>query len=175
MITRKLISIIFIASTVIYSSYYVVHNAFLSYTGFCFKENRYLSAEEKLRATVENILTKYPPAIIKKSNKIGWSNSAPEHPVYYKNTDEFFSINQNCCELIKIRNIDEGEPVFMERLTGTVSGYARIDYQVRYIEDGVERSALSQNSFAISNCGIPARKWQPGDYFFEFHPSNLAN
>lgn len=147
----------------------------MSYVGYCFPEMKVLSNEEKIRAVVENVLRKYPPAVIRTPVDGGWSVSSPNKPIYYKDVDEFLTLNPNCCEFTKIRDPEEGGPYFMERLTGTVSGYARIDYQVRYWDGEGTESVLSKNHLAISNCGKPTRKWYPGDYFFGFHPSNLSD
>ena len=147
----------------------------MSYAGYCLREGKVLSDDEKIRTVVMNILKKYPPAVIRTPVAYGWSISSPARPIYYKDIDDFISLNPACCEITKTRDPEEGGPYFMERLTGTVSGYARIDYQVRYWEDGGVKSVLSKNHLPISNCGKPTRKWHPGDYFFEFHPSNLAD
>jgi len=150
-------------------------SAGMRYAGYCFEEQKTLSDNEKIRAVVSNVLKKYPPAVIRTPVDNGWRVSAPDKPIYYKDVDEFLALNPGCCELTETRGPEEGGPYFMERLTGTVSGYARIDYLVRYRENDVVKSVQSKNHLPISNCGKPTRKWYPGDYFFGFHPSNLAD
>lgn len=153
------------------------YQANLTYNGYCRTENKYLTDDEKIKAAVSTILKIYPPAVIRtQDGPHDWTLSAPKHPIYYRDLNEFFSVNSDCCEITKTRNSEEGIPTFMERLTGTVSAYMRINYEVRYVDsDGIQKSIPSSNHIPISNCGKPARKWQPGDYFFEFHPSNFDN
>ncbi|HEX5803715.1 MAG TPA: hypothetical protein VFY24_11875 [Azospira sp.] len=151
-------------------------SAGMSYAGYCFAEQKTLSDNEKIRALVDNVLKKSPPAVALKEIRPGVpSYTVPSDPIRYEDVDEFLALNPGCCELTETRDPEEGGPYFMERLTGTVSGYARIDYLVRYREDGVVKSVPSKNHLPVSNCGKPTRKWYPGDYFFGFHPSNFAD
>ena len=168
------ISVLLVVLAFVASRY--AFKAGMSYAGYCFAEDKTLSDNEKMRAVVKHVLKKYPPAVIRTPvDSLAWSVSSPEEPIHYKDVDDFLTLNPGCCELTEMRSPEEGSGFnFMERLTGTVSGYARIDYRVLYREDGVVKSILSKNHLAISNCGKPARKWQPGDYFFGFHPSNLS-
>lgn len=131
----------------------------MSYAGYCFPEGKVLSDQEKIRAVVRNVLKKYPPAVIRTPIDGGWSLSSPDKPIYYKDVDEFLALNPDCCELTQMRNLEEGVGfTFMERLKGTASSFARINYQVRYREDGAVKSVLSKNHFAISNCGEPQQE-----------------
>lgn len=133
-----------------------VFSAGMRYAGYCFAEQKTLSDNEKIRAVVRNVLKKYPPAVIRTPVDYGWSVSPPDEPIHYKDVDEFLALNPGCCELTQIRNPEEGIGfTFMERVKGTASSFARIDYQVRYREDGAVKSVLSKNHFAISNCGEP--------------------
>lgn len=132
-------------------------SAGMSYAGYCFAEQKTLSDNEKIRAVVSNVLKKYPPAVALKEIRPGVpSYTVPSDPIRYKDVDEFLALNPGCCELTQSRNPEEGVGfTFMERLKGTASSFARIDYQVRYREDGAVKSVISKNHFAISNCGEP--------------------
>lgn len=131
----------------------------MNYAGYCFAEGRVLSDEEKIRAVIKHVLQKYPPAVISTPVGHGWTVSAPLQPIHYKDVDEFLATNPGCCELTQTRSPEEGVGfTFMERLKGTASSFARIDYQVRYWDNGALKSALSKNHFAASNCGEPQQE-----------------
>lgn len=97
----------------------------LNYLGFCFDKKRVLSDDEKIRIVVEEILRSYGAKIVDewiagpklgeghsiKSNKwvfgpgkrLTWEapdsdiKELPAQPIPYRDIDEFFSLNPDCC------------------------------------------------------------------------------
>ncbi len=175
-LTWKLGLIFFLVTLVFIAGIYIAR---LSYTGYCFSEGKYLSDQEKLRLVVVHVLKEYPPRLIVTYSEEDKRNHAGPRPsgkvIAYQDVDEFLLVNTPCCEVTKARKEYENSgPTFMEKLTGTVSSFVGMDYWVRYWGDaGKAKSIKTLGFYPISNCGKPTRKWIPGEYFFEFRPSNL--
>lgn len=147
-----------------------------NYLGYCFAQHRYLSDQEKVASVVVHLLQNYPPAMLRTPVEPGvWHATRPQRPLYYTSVADFLARNPDCCALSLTRKELEGSgPTLMERVTGTVSAFVGTEYKVRYRDDQDSIREIAVTGFqAISNCGKPSRKWYPGDYFFEFHPSNL--
>lgn len=129
----------------------------LNYTGYCFKQGRYLSDEEKIDTAINYILGTYPPAIDyyeKQGNKVvKVGRTRPRTPLYYESKDEFIALNTNCCELTMIARENYGIRL-SSRLFGTVSTFVHVSYLVRYFDkDGSLRKRKIESYVPISNCG----------------------
>lgn len=151
----------------------------MNYAGYCLPAGRILTDDEKIRAAIGYLLKKYPPAAIRTplSEKV-WANSPPEHPIFYKDVDDFLAINPDCCQLTAQRDSTEGHPGLTQRVTGTTIGYIKIEYQVRYQENGIVKSVLYDEYPPISNCGKPVKAiniFNPLHLFLGFNPANLFN
>jgi hypothetical protein len=136
----------------------------LNYSGYCFKENRYLSNEEKINSAVLEVIATYPPVIdheeVYRDEKMGIQKlkrvrKKPEFPIHYKNINEFFELNPDCCQVTS--EARKGYvPSFEERILGAKCGFVRLVYIVRYrSNDDVEKSKKVTDYIAISNCGYP--------------------
>lgn len=148
----------------LFLSIYVARMYFVGAKGECIWAGRVLSDDEKIRAAVHYLLKDYPPAAIRtQTSETSWRNDPPQNPVFYKDLSEFFRLNPDCCTVTKMRNSDEGTPDPIAYVMGTFSGFARINYYVRYLDGGGSpHSALSENSIPISNCGRPTH-FNPAD------------
>jgi hypothetical protein len=131
----------------------------LNYSGFCFREWRYLSDEEKIRSAVGYILTRYPPHFdgyrpyAEPSIARHFTPPRPENPIRYRDAEEFFAVNGNCCE-ITARAREGYRPDFLTRVFGRFSCFVKAKYQVRFVvDDGREMSLPHSTYVAISNCG----------------------
>jgi hypothetical protein len=84
--------------------------------------------------------------------------SAPKNPIYYRDVDEFLSLNPDCCKFIPPAIFREGDGNFalVERLTGEATNLIKVDYQVRYFdEDKTVRSIKATDYLYITSCGKP--------------------
>jgi len=135
----------------------------LSYSGFCFTEWRFLSDEEKIRSAVGYVLIYSNPPQLKgyrpyaKPDPVsGRLTLVPERPIRYRDMDEFFAINENCCT-ITTRARKGYWPGFWSRLRGYFSCFVNVKYQVRFVVDDGRGMSLPHSTYvAISNCG---RAW----------------
>jgi hypothetical protein len=125
----------------------------LSYTGYCFKEERYLSDQEKIDAVITEALMTYPPVLEERDDVGRLTLFRPKNWIPYKDVNEFKRLNPNCCQLTT--RGDEGYKItFSERLFGDVSTLVHIRYLVRYRDDqGSLVEAPIEYSPAVSNCG----------------------
>ena len=135
----------------------------LSYSGYCFKEKRYLSDEEKINLAVQHVVRFYPPNIPYEivvengeQKKIRTGRS-PKNSLPYRDLKEFLELNPNCCRVVMRANFSDGERYiveFWDRLFGRTSCLVEVKYFVRYRDDaGVAHSYPAETFPAISNCG----------------------
>ncbi len=137
----------------------------LNYSGFCFKQFRFLSDKEKIKIAVTDILTGYPKRgyvhdqLNTKNGVPQWNtiNAWPENAIPYRNIDEFFEVNSSCCQVTTnyISIGGDGDTVgCLNRLTGFKSSVIGIRYLLQYREnDGTVQSKLIEIFPGISNCG----------------------
>lgn len=122
----------------------------LSYSGFCFTEFRWLSADDFIDAAIEDVMRGGMHIIETPTG--GYVTFAPkQNEVRYVGRDEFRRLNPNCCKIVP------HDPVwisFRHRLFGRAAKSVLIRYTVNYINEygTVSRmDAVAQR--AISNCG----------------------
>jgi len=148
----------------------------LNYNGYCFKEGRFLSDQEKYRLVVERKIRYGSPFRPVKPIPPGrnfWSDvrgdkvshwiveghDGPVEPIHYRSADEFFALNPNCCEMRGyIISGSEGpfEPSFWDRAFGDCSGgVVRVTSIARFRDQaGIERELLATSEAMLSNCGM---------------------
>ncbi len=128
----------------------------LNYNGFCWKDNDFLSQEEKKVSAVQYILDHYPPVL---GFRVNYGNgersfyARPKEFVRYQSVEEFFSLNPNCC-LVVDKGYKGFEPSLTSRLSGSISSLVKVDFDVHYLGD--KERVLSRKHtmyLAISNCG----------------------
>ena len=130
----------------------------LNYIGFCFKERRFLSDEEKISIAISTTLSIYPPVVLEYGEKDGrvfcTGGYKPANPIYYKNVDEFLLENPDCCRVTE-KMERSGYPIRLQlRLLGSANTFVEVKYKAKYIDaNGIERSQITERYFAISNCG----------------------
>lgn len=137
---------------------------YLNFLGFCFTDKRFLSDQEKTNIVVREVLAAYPrPG--ETVNQVSVVNGvqvwtrvkvSPENLIPYRDINEFFSQNPDCCKVTKVYHDGEGLVAldFVDRICGRVSDFVEVKYFVRYRdEQGVERKKSIRTFPAISNCG----------------------
>jgi len=131
----------------------------MNYAGYCHKEGRFLSDEEKIHSAIRYVLAGYPPSIsnveviVNDAFQRGPSWAKPKNTIKYKDVDEFQEINPNCCKLSMV--IAEGvRSSFIDRIAGYFSTFVIVRYKVRYFDDNnVEKHNDGGQAVAIKNCG----------------------
>lgn len=134
----------------------------MSYMGYCFAQQRYLSDQEKIDRVVQEILNSYPPTLVHyEKNGTGqtvmkWIN--PEDPIYYDSVEDFLSVNGDCCVVTDIVKRDAGHvgdkiPLIF-KMSGKISDYVIVRYLVRYKTPGgnIVEEKYDAN-YAVTNCG----------------------
>lgn len=122
----------------------------LNYSGFCFKEFRYLSSREKMeslfniwnKSVFDNIVIDGEFKVLERKNR-------------YANFDEFLEKHPNCCEIDPGGPYDMGAPFFINRITGYDSGTViSLKFNEEYIElDGNIITHEVQILDSLQNCG----------------------
>ena len=160
--------------------------AVLNYSGYCFEQNRYLTDEERIRHTVEVVLGVYPDityaydtlpkagheVVHDKSRCCGQGDASrfdgssggtalnAEQLILYRDTDEFFAVNPDCCGFARNGLYGElGSTELWPRLTGYSAGFVNVKFRVRYRDAaGKEQSKLSAVSWSYTTCGAPSAR-----------------
>ena len=116
----------------------------LSYSGFCFKEFRYLSDQEKINIAITSILESNRDAVVL------YEDNSFLYP--YKDVDDFLISNPNCCEIVN--NIGTGNMDWLDRLLGHLTAYIYIEF-IGVYKNKIEKK---KGIIAITNCG---ESWYP--------------
>lgn len=122
----------------------------LNYSGFCFREFRYLSSKEKMESLFsignksfgESILIDGEYKVLERKNR-------------YADFDEFLEKHPNCCETDPGGPYDMGAPSFINRITGYDSGTViRFIFNEEFIDpDGNIITHEVQILDRLQNCG----------------------
>ena len=149
---------------------------------YCEVQGRVLSDKEKIEKVVVAVLNDYPKVFHREkwqgkasSGELSdgqwiippgkgdesWKSqimSRPSYPIYYKNVQEFFELNPNCCIVTQsYRSIyhDGGGLVSSwERLTGRESAIVVVMWLLRYIDiKGASQTEVLERYEAMDNCG----------------------
>ena len=134
--------------------------ATLNYAGFCLRDGRVLSDEEKVQIAVSYVMAGYPPVLAqtRATDQGGvWRNvveyARPQDPIYYLDAGEFSRVNRNCCAVAAQPGRAQA-PLFWSRVLGRLSDFVRVSYRVRYLEaSGAQGGQDHVQWVAISNCG----------------------
>lgn len=127
----------------------VVGIATLSYSGFCMGSFRFLSDEEAIDATIDDVLTMGTHVIETPSG--GYTTFRPDKPVHYADRGEFLRLNPDCCKMVA------HDPVWIDlkhKLLGYAAKSVHVRYMVRFINEsgGVAQvEAVAQRD--VGNCG----------------------
>lgn len=122
----------------------------LNYSGFCFRESRYLSSEEQMeslfniwnKSTKKNILIDGEYKVLERKNK-------------YASFDEFLEKHPNCCEIDPEGGYDTDPPKLINRITGFDSGTRiLLEFKEEFIvPDGNILTKEIQIVDRLQNCG----------------------
>ena len=122
----------------------------LNYSGFCFRELRYLSSKEKMeslfniwnKSVFDNIVIDGEFKVLERKNR-------------YANFDEFLKKHPNCCEVDPGGPYNMGAPFFINRITGYDSGTViSFKFNEEYIEpDGNIITQEIHILDSLQNCG----------------------
>lgn len=153
---------------------WVIGMAVLNYSGYCGEKSRYLTSEERIRSGAQGVLEHYPfirfvheqlpkagdPVLKDKSD---WPSDGEENGtvlraeqlIEYRDLDEFFAMNPNCCSFTRNGLYDEiGSPSLWDKVSGFSAGHVNVKFLVRFYDDqGNVQSRLSASSFNYTNCG----------------------
>jgi hypothetical protein len=143
---------------------FVVYGA-LNYSGFCFRELRYLSDDEKIQKVIAEVSKGrfYAGAIINlATGKVG----TIREPIPYESVEVFLKENPDCCTLIP-KNGNYADiappPTLWQRIFGNVNYGVRMKFKLKYLETpvdrhgnkgiGHERETHIDGIFSSGNCG----------------------
>lgn len=147
--------------------------------GFCFEQMRFMSDQERIEVLVRKEalrsymwlegtqirwpLAKYGSAEYIKQTTVG----TPEYfdrtntslfgkPLPYKDINEFFRQNPNCCKVVRSLDTDNG--LFQVSVFGCITGLApylvSVEFLVNYTDkDGLVKSAPVSGFYKMSSCG----------------------
>jgi len=133
----------------------------LNVSGFCVKENRFVSEKEKIDAAVQYVIRRYPRADNRVIAEIGDGyetrtivHSGLKNPIRYENIEEFYRLNPNCCSLSRRGRKGMVERDIWDVATGKISDFVRIELLLRYRNDDGSLRSFKHTLFpAVSNCG----------------------
>ncbi len=119
----------------------------LSYSGFCFKQFRYIPDDEKVRIAIEYML---------KQNKEEVAKSKGRYDLYpFKNVHEFLANAPISCEP---SNDLRGGLDWVDKVIGRLSTYVFLEFKVNH--DGT--SYKEMRTISVTNCG---NAWDPDDWY----------
>lgn len=155
-------------SVVVLAVVYIATIAGLNYSGYCFKQKRYLSDQEKIDIAVAYIIahlkprerpvTSYATSPFVEYEERGIqkhvrANDWPDDQIKYQDISDFYEINKDCCKLV-LEGREGFKPSFWDRISGRTSALVYVRYTVRFLtDDGIERLGKVEAYPAISNCG----------------------
>ena len=160
----KVLRVLFVTWLVLF----LIYGA-LNYSGFCFKEMRYLSDEEKIRIAVAKVNKMGGWRHLK---ELGWPSNRYKKIIPYESVDAFLQENPDCCTIVPYAGFEHvtDEPVppsFWERFFGIYNSAVRIQYTRRYIEGpldknkkmgpGEKHEEFLIGDYHIDNCGEGTR------------------
>ena len=125
----------------------------LNYSGFCIAEFRFVPDEEKINKVVSALaLGGISRGFVEQDGRLVEAGSVMTLP--YKNTDEFFADNPNCCQIGPLAPEGYYEPTLVRKLTGTVSDVVAVRYLRRTVDSaGAIASERVLAQFSVNNCG----------------------
>lgn len=144
--------------------------------GFCFKQMRFISDDEKIKIAIGYVLKQYEydKVIVdngqvpkgENDNPLEFGSSAfPLYPIPYRDEEEFISQNPNCCHItFKHRsNLYEGsayEIGFWEFILGIKTSIVVVDYIFRYKDAKGHIHTKNASWFSgMNNCGKLASEY----------------
>lgn len=140
----------------------IVYRIFMLESGYCSRNNSYLTDDRATELAIRHLIRTYPPTIQSEETRLvdGAARKflrfyKPESPVHYVDIDDFRSHNPGCCVIVSAEP-ETWYEMYWLGFTRTV--YA--DYQVRYAtETGKVRSVRVRDHVIVSTCGATRYLW----------------
>ena len=132
-------------------------HASLNYSGFCFREMRYLSDEEKFRIVFEMFNSRKTITIRTVIEERTQFNDREQ--IKYESFEQFIQSNPDCCAIVpgKPRNTPWETPssYFWDRITGYNSGEVIVmTFIARYLDENGDRTSEEVTTKTVlKNCG----------------------
>lgn len=119
----------------------------LNYSGFCWKEQKWLSDSEKIESAVARLLEEPRVSIHTKTHYTNY-NVVP-----YKSTDSFLKANDACCDYVTSTGYNGFLSVF-DKIVGFSSGVVTIHYRQNYLDEAnKEGFNMFDADVVMSPCG----------------------
>jgi hypothetical protein len=79
----------------------------------------------------------------------------PEQLIPYRDIDEFFAVNPDCCSFARSGLYgEEWDSSLWFKITGYSAGFTNVKFRVRYRDAaGIVQTKFSAESFNLTNCG----------------------
>ncbi|MDL2260477.1 hypothetical protein LJB99_06370 [Deltaproteobacteria bacterium OttesenSCG-928-K17] len=173
---KKYLSYIFQAFVLLFliASAVDLPKAMLRYSGYCLKQDRYLTTQEKFDIVVSHIINRKkvkdhgqyisherPPEGWRRAYTVDetggkvWLNEAVKTSLSYSSLEHFYALNPGCCELVEVF-VDEGgiyDVPFWYRLSGHINIIVRVFYIYDIDQENNSQPIYKEEYFALSNCG----------------------
>ncbi|MDL2260478.1 hypothetical protein LJB99_06375 [Deltaproteobacteria bacterium OttesenSCG-928-K17] len=173
---KKYLSYIFQAFVLLFliASAIDLPKAMLRYSGYCMKQDRYLTTQEKFDIVVSHIINRKkvkdhgqyisyerPPEGWRRAYTVDetggkvWLNEAVKTSLNYSSLEHFYALNPDCCELVEVY-IDFGERAYVPfwyRLAGRINIIVRIFYIYDFDQENNNLPLYKEEYLALSNCG----------------------
>jgi hypothetical protein len=119
----------------------------LSYSGFCFRQGRYIPDEELIASGIGYLLS------IRSFNIYEPHFALAQFTREYASAEEFVRLNPECCNVTLHARKGLDVP-FLNKLLGRTRAYVHVRHQAIFREaDGSLHEATTDRFVAISNCG----------------------
>lgn len=125
--------------------------------GFCFQQQRFVPVEEIEQAAIAFTLATYPPSVELSRKTLADGNVAvtygrPDHPVPISGVDEFRALYPDGCRVLPPGFVDV-TPANLPRLLGYTTHTVRIQYLVRFFDNGTLRAVPHERLVTVDRCG----------------------
>lgn len=136
------------------------YSLMMNYYGYCSETGHRLSDKQRLDVAVRHYLGNQRIDHIEIFQQEGLSSdvgSSIYHLNRYKDVEEFFNVNPDCCEL-KYGGGNVPVVGFWARSRGVGNGYFNFYHKINYIDSrsGREREIQSKYThYHVDNCGVP--------------------
>lgn len=125
----------------------------LNYTGFCVSEFRYVPDAEKIRRVVSGLIRGgVTRGFADKDGQLVEIGSVTTLP--YANVEEFFAVNEDCCQMGPVVGEGYYPPTFARRLAGVLSDIVSVRYLKRTQDEaGIVTAEEVLEQFSVGPCG----------------------
>jgi hypothetical protein len=123
----------------------------LSFCGFCFGQQRFLSDQEFIDAAIRELV----------SSRASWQPviegtfRPPVSGISYVSESEFIDENPDCCSIVGINYPRDSGPQFtmLDRVLGKAAKLVKMRYKYRWTEQGEPKVHVVESYFGLTNCG----------------------